>query len=208
MKYFLKLFCFLLIGSFLFTSCYIHINTDGSEDINKGDTSVFAPFKIQDFEGSKIFYSPADIPVQVINATNVRQVIPLNKLTWVMVWAPHCQPCREKMPDVFETYHKHEMDGLSLVLISEDYEQKFIKKTMLKYGYDKPEYVLSATDYSRRIVKKTERFRNDLCPECAVREFQGYPLNFIYDKNMKLLYHGSGEVSPHTMDSLCEKSRR
>ena len=185
------------------SSCFIYINTDGSEDVLAGDTSVYTPFKIQDYSRKNTFKSPEDIPVQLINAKDVRQIIPFNKLTWVMLWTPHCQPCREKMPELFETFHKHEKDGLSLLLISEDYELRFIKKTLLKYGYDKPEYVLSAADYSRHIVKKTQRFHDDLCPELSGKPFEGYPMNFIYDKSTKLLYYGCGEVKKSTVDSIC-----
>ncbi len=193
----------LLIVSQILSSCFIYINTDGSEDIHPGDTSVYSPFKIQDYIRRNNFKSVDDIPSQTINANNVRQIVSLNTLTWVMLWTPHCQQCREKMPELFATYHNHEKDGLSLVLISEDYELKFTKKTLLKYHYDKPEYVLSAADYSRKIVKKTQRFHDDLSPELSGKPFEGYPMNFIYDKNMKLLFYGCGDVKEITLDSIC-----
>jgi len=69
-------------------------------------------------------------------------------VTLVNVWATWCAPCREEFPDLMRVARENESKGLSLMLVSADFEDQMsgAKSFLAKNGASFPSYLKTGDD--------------------------------------------------------------
>lgn len=94
----------------------------------------------------------------------------------VNVWASWCEPCREEMPDIVRAYRAHRRDGLRLVLVSADDEDKRAEaeKFLAAQGVDVDSFLKVGDDMT---------FINGIDPRWS----GALPATFVFDDHGKVV---------------------
>lgn len=129
---------------------------------------------------------PANLPT-VLNA--IRK--PGARAVLVNVWATWCEPCREEMPDIVRAYRAHKAEGLRLVLVSSDDEEKRAEaeKFLASQGVDVDSFLKIGDD-------------NDFINGLEPRWSGALPTTFLFDARGHLLTFWPRQI---THDELTAK---
>lgn len=100
------------------------------------------------------------------------------------VWATWCIPCREEFPDLLRLRQAHASQGLSLVLVCADFDDRIVqaREFLAERGVDFPSYLKTGDDME---------FIDSLNPEWT----GALPATFVYDSAGRLATFWEGKAS-------------
>jgi thiol-disulfide isomerase/thioredoxin len=94
--------------------------------------------------------APAQAQVEVAELPAILAAIraPGAQAVLVNVWATWCEPCREEMPDLVRFYRENRAQGLRMVLISADDDDRRaeVARVLGALGFDGPAFIKHGND--------------------------------------------------------------
>ncbi len=128
---------------------YLYFSSEGSSA--SSDISEIPTFEIETITGQKL------------NSEDLK-----GKVILINFWATWCPPCREEMPYFENIYKKYKDKGFTIIAISVDVNESFVKDFIKDYGVSFP-------------VAMDKEGLSDMYGVSSL------PMSFLYDKGGKLV---------------------
>ncbi len=128
---------------------YLYFSSDRSSA--SSDISEIPAFEIETITGQKL------------NTDDLK-----GKVVLINFWATWCPPCREEMPYFENIYKKYKNKGFTIVAISVDVNENFVRDFVKEYGVSFP-------------VAMDKEGLSDMYGVSYL------PMSFLYDRNGKLI---------------------
>lgn len=175
---------------FLFSSCFISINSDGHKQYKiEQPAETKSALMGQRHIDTSAYYSQAEVSAsQILDFT-----IKSGKPTLIIIWASWCSPCIKRFPDYASLDSAFHHD-FNILFVRSEYDEKGINY-FKRYGILRNDFIISSSIYGSTLTKKTQLFISDLFKrEIAKEEMKGFPFYVILDQNGKEICFGNCDL--------------
>ena len=118
-------------------SCGSKTTNESNDTKEQDSTQVTESVDFSPEEGNH--YLDISVPMMGGGELRLSEFIPENKLTIVDCWASWCPPCVAEMPNLVAIYEKYHSQGLEILVISFDKEEKAWTNKVAELGMTWPQ---------------------------------------------------------------------
>lgn len=133
----MKKFFFISVIAAAMISCGNKTTNDNNDTTEQASAQVAESVEFSPEEGNH--YLDISVPMMGGGELRLSQFIPENKLTIVDCWASWCPPCVAEMPNLVSIYQKYHSQGLEILGISFDKEEKAWTDKVAELGMTWPQ---------------------------------------------------------------------
>lgn len=133
----MKKFFILYVIATAMISCGNKTTNDNNNTTEQDPAQVAESVEFTPEEGNH--YLDISVPMMGGGELRLSQFIPENKLTIVDCWASWCPPCVAEMPNLVAIYEKYHSQGLEILGISFDKEEKAWTNKVAELGMTWPQ---------------------------------------------------------------------
>ena len=133
----MKKFFFISVIAAAMISCGNKTTNDNNNTTEQDPAQVAESVEFTPEEGNH--YLDISVPMMGGGELRLSEFIPENKLTIVDCWASWCPPCVAEMPNLVAIYEKYHSQGLEILGISFDKEEKAWTNKVAELGMTWPQ---------------------------------------------------------------------
>ncbi len=184
-----------------FCSCAIHINENDFWTLDKSDLEFIVSEFSPNLLDQKFNNSEDSLKLYEIEQADILNITKKHRYTWVALWRPFCSSdfCRNinYYSNVSEEFSNLDF---KLILISETYNLRDIRKVVKNSTFTKPIFVLKNSYYGKKLRKNRVRFFDELNNNSIPKTKFGYS-NLLF-KDSTLIYAGDSISSDLIKDKI------
>jgi hypothetical protein len=167
---------------------------DGSSSLTHEDSTSIVPFNEASMKYNHEYKQPSDITFQIINAEGLNRLISMKDYSWVVIGSSWCGVSFSAMIRYSSMMKSLPQDSLQLILISQDFNLKYLKQEILKSEFESVPFLLDPVKYGSNEYTKQVNLVKDLKWTIPLEFFKtgGVPQNIILNKKSEVCYHIAG----------------